>query len=29
MTHLLERFGLTREQLNLDLGPLGTLLPRN
>jgi hypothetical protein len=28
MVHLLERFGLTREELNLDLGPLGTLLPR-
>jgi hypothetical protein len=28
MTRLLERFGLTREELNLDLGPLGTLLPR-
>jgi hypothetical protein len=26
MAHLLERFGLTREELNLDLGPLGTLL---
>jgi hypothetical protein len=29
MTHLLERFGLTREELNIDLGPLGTLLPRD
>ena len=29
MSHLLERFGLTRAELNLDLGPLGTLLPRN
>ena len=29
MTHLLERFGLTRKELNLDLGPLGTLLPRD
>lgn len=29
MAHLLERFGLTREELNLDLGPLGTLLPRH
>jgi len=28
MTHLLERLGLTRHELNLDLGPLGTLLPR-
>lgn len=28
MTHLLERFGLTRDELNIDLGPLGTLLPR-
>jgi len=27
MVQLLERFGLTREELNLDLGPLGTLLP--
>jgi hypothetical protein len=29
MTQLLERFGLTRQELNLDLGPLGTLLPRD
>ena len=29
MTQLLERFGLTRKELNLDLGPLGTLLPRD
>ncbi|HZM77495.1 MAG TPA: gas vesicle protein K [Candidatus Limnocylindrales bacterium] len=29
MTHLLERFGLTKQELNLDLGPLGTLLPRD
>jgi hypothetical protein len=29
MTHLLEHFGLTRKELNLDLGPLGTLLPRD
>jgi len=28
MAQLLMRFGLTREELNLDLGPLGTLLPR-
>jgi hypothetical protein len=28
MVQLLERFGLTRKELNLDLGPLGTLLPR-
>jgi hypothetical protein len=28
MAHLLERFGLTRQELNLDLGPLGTLLPK-
>ena len=26
MVRLLERFGLTRQELNLDLGPLGTLL---
>lgn len=26
MVSLLERFGLTRQELNLDLGPLGTLL---
>jgi hypothetical protein len=29
MTHVVERFGLTREELNLDLGPLGTLLRRD
>jgi CRISPR/Cas system-associated endonuclease Cas1 len=29
MAHLLERFALTKEELNLDLGPLGTLLPRD
>jgi hypothetical protein len=29
MTHLLDRFGLSRHDLNLDLGPLGTLLPRD
>lgn len=27
MADLCERFGLTPEDLNLDLGPLGTLLP--
>ena len=27
MEDLKERFGLTAEDLNLDLGPLGTLLP--
>ena len=27
MTELLEQFGLERAQLNVDLGPLGTLLP--
>jgi len=27
MMELLEKFGLEREQLNIDLGPLGTLLP--
>ncbi|MEO3873630.1 gas vesicle protein K [Nonomuraea sp. B12E4] len=27
MTELCERFGLTPEDLNLDLGPLGPLLP--
>lgn len=27
MERLLEQFDLTREELNLDLGPLGTLLP--
>jgi hypothetical protein len=26
MAHLLERFDLTPDELNLDLGPLGTLL---
>ena len=29
MARLLERFGLASEDLNLDLGPLGTLLPRD
>jgi len=29
MAHLLEHFGLTWDELNLDLGPLGTLLPRD
>lgn len=28
MTQLREQFGLRPEDLNLDLGPLGTLLPR-
>jgi len=28
MTELREHFGLDPEDLNLDLGPLGTLLPR-
>jgi hypothetical protein len=28
MVQLLERFELTRQELNLDLGPLGTLFPR-
>jgi hypothetical protein len=28
MAHLRERFGLSPEDLNLDLGPLGPLLPR-
>jgi len=28
MTRLREHFGLSPEALNLDLGPLGTLLPR-
>ncbi|WP_314173156.1 gas vesicle protein K [Streptomyces winkii] len=28
MTELCERYGLTMEDLNLDLGPLGSLLPR-
>ena len=27
MKELVEQFGLSREDLNLDLGPLGTLLP--
>lgn len=27
MTELCDRYGLTLEDLNLDLGPLGTLLP--
>nr|WSY50306.1 gas vesicle protein K [Streptomyces sp. NBC_00886] len=29
MTELRHRYGLRPEDLNLDLGPLGTLLPRN
>ena len=29
MTELREHFGLTPEDLNLDLGPLGPLLPRD
>lgn len=29
MTELREHFGLTAEDLNLDLGPLGTLLPHD
>jgi len=29
MVRLREHFGLAPEDLNLDLGPLGTLLPRN
>jgi len=29
MDELTEQFGLTAEDLNLDLGPLGPLLPRN
>lgn len=29
MTRLRDHFGLTEEDLNLDLGPLGTLLPRD
>ena len=29
MDELTEQFGLTTEDLNLDLGPLGPLLPRN
>lgn len=27
MDELVEKFGISREDLNLDLGPLGTLLP--
>ncbi|WP_327584092.1 gas vesicle protein K [Nonomuraea sp. NBC_00507] len=27
MTDLKDRFGITEDKLNLDLGPLGTLLP--
>ncbi|MFD7922680.1 gas vesicle protein K [Streptomyces sp. NPDC059740] len=29
MTELCDRYGLTMEDLNLDLGPLGSLLPRD
>jgi hypothetical protein len=29
MTELCDQHGLTPEDLNLDLGPLGTLLPRD
>jgi CRISPR/Cas system-associated endonuclease Cas1 len=29
MAGLCERYGLRREELNLDLGPLGPLLPRD
>ncbi|MFG2826783.1 gas vesicle protein K [Streptomyces sp. NPDC048434] len=29
MAELCERYGLTMDDLNLDLGPLGSLLPRN
>jgi hypothetical protein len=29
MARLREHFGLTEEDLNLDLGPLGPLLPRD
>jgi hypothetical protein len=29
MARLREQFGLTEEDLNLDLGPLGSLLPRD
>ncbi|HEY2196055.1 MAG TPA: gas vesicle protein K [Actinomycetospora sp.] len=29
MDELTEQFGLTQDDLNLDLGPLGPLLPRN
>jgi CRISPR/Cas system-associated endonuclease Cas1 len=29
MNELVEEFGLEREDLNLDLGPLGTLLPED
>jgi hypothetical protein len=29
MTDLREQFGLRAEDLNIDLGPLGSLLPRH
>ncbi|MEU1347527.1 gas vesicle protein K [Streptomyces sp. NPDC005775] len=29
MTELCDRYGLTMDDLNLDLGPLGSLLPQN
>ncbi|MGW4256985.1 gas vesicle protein K, partial [Streptomyces californicus] len=29
MTELCDRYGLTMDDLNLDLGPLGSLLPHN
>lgn len=29
MSELCDRYGLTMDDLNLDLGPLGSLLPRN
>jgi hypothetical protein len=29
MDELTERFGLTAEDLNIELGPLGPLLPRH
>jgi hypothetical protein len=29
MDELVDHFGLTREDLNIDLGPLGPLLPRD
>jgi hypothetical protein len=29
MDHLRDHFGLEREDLNIDLGPLGSLLPRD
>jgi hypothetical protein len=29
MTELCDRYGLTMSDLNLDLGPLGSLLPRS